>query len=480
MRRPAADRRRRPARRARSAAPARSPRWGSRRAAGSSRVERLRRQPPAPSRPPAAATSASRASSSSAGQLAVAAGAEHRPATASPAAVDRAARGEQHGVAQRAREPRLVAVGEHVAADVDAARRGRSPAAARRRRGRRRPRRGPGWGRRSTHGLAEELGHARLGEAEASRAACLRARERDRGVEALARRRSRRGGAGPGSGSIGRRSQVMPPTTTSAPRRAGGLGHGQRADDVAAAADADGTGARRAPPSSGVDAGRCESAWLDGDAGASRSRSPRSPRSRARTPRRRAPACPRTAGRGGSRATSGSRRTRRAPDGHRPRDAVGAQHEDVQRVAALPGQPLLRVVRRPHVERRERVDAARVGDRVVRGDLGPRADAHAVGLGDAAVHGSAPPAAARRRPTRPPRARAGARGCATRGPGRRAGGRTSGRGRSARARGESACSASRIPPLRRVRSCSPSASARTVTAHSLNAIGIEPVREKKS
>src|SRR5258705_13602351 len=29
-----------------------------------------------------------------------------------------------------------------------------------------------------------------------------------------------------------------------------------------------------------------------------------------------------------------------------------------------------------------------------------------------------------------------------------------------------------MPPLRRVRSCSPSASARTVTAHSLNAIGI--------
>src|SRR3954453_20407323 len=34
-------------------------------------------------------------------------------------------------------------------------------------------------------------------------------------------------------------------------------------------------------------------------------------------------------------------------------------------------------------------------------------------------------------------------------------------------------SGSRMPPLRRVTSCSPSASARTVTAHSLNAIGIE-------
>src|SRR5215207_11338798 len=32
-----------------------------------------------------------------------------------------------------------------------------------------------------------------------------------------------------------------------------------------------------------------------------------------------------------------------------------------------------------------------------------------------------------------------------------------------------------MPPLRRVTSCSPSASARTVTAHSLKAIGIEEV-----
>src|SRR3954463_4800748 len=32
-----------------------------------------------------------------------------------------------------------------------------------------------------------------------------------------------------------------------------------------------------------------------------------------------------------------------------------------------------------------------------------------------------------------------------------------------------------MPPLRRVTSCSPSARARTVTAHSLNAIGIGPL-----
>ena len=80
--------------------------------------------------------------------------------------------------------------------------------------------------------------------------------------------------------------------------------------------------------------------------------------------------------------------------------------------------------------------------------------------------------AARRRPRRPPRARGAARAGATRERGRCAGGRRSGRGRSGRARARSACSASRMPPLRRVRSCSPSASARTVTAHSLKAIGI--------
>src|SRR3954452_24180722 len=41
---------------------------------------------------------------------------------------------------------------------------------------------------------------------------------------------------------------------------------------------------------------------------------------------------------------------------------------------------------------------------------------------------------------------------------------------------EKCLSGSRIPPLRRVRSCSPSASARTVTAHSLKAIGMEKGR----
>src|SRR6478735_12087397 len=50
-------------------------------------------------------------------------------------------------------------------------------------------------------------------------------------------------------------------------------------------------------------------------------------------------------------------------DGHRPRDAVGAQQEHVQRMAALPLQALLAVVGRPYVVGRERVDGPRVGDR---------------------------------------------------------------------------------------------------------------------
>src|SRR5829696_5094059 len=74
-------------------------------------------------------------------------------------------------------------------------------------------------------------------------------------------------------------------------------------------------------------------------------------------------------------------------DRHGPRDAVRAQQEHVERMPALPGEPLLGVVGRPHVERRQRLDGAAVGDRPRAGDLGPGADAHALGLGDAAVDG---------------------------------------------------------------------------------------------
>src|SRR5690242_9788177 len=52
-------------------------------------------------------------------------------------------------------------------------------------------------------------------------------------------------------------------------------------------------------------------------------------------------------------------------DGHRPRDPIGPQQDHVERMTALPGQPLLGVVGRPYIERRQCVDRAPVGDRVV-------------------------------------------------------------------------------------------------------------------
>src|SRR5947209_16305242 len=52
---------------------------------------------------------------------------------------------------------------------------------------------------------------------------------------------------------------------------------------------------------------------------------------------------------------------------------------------ALPFQALLGVVGRPHVEGRERLDAARIGDGELAGDLRPGADPDAVGLGDPTV-----------------------------------------------------------------------------------------------
>ena len=59
----------------------------------------------------------------------------------------------------------------------------------------------------------------------------------------------------------------------------------------------------------------------------------------------------------------------------------------MQRLVPAPAEPLFGVVGRPHVEGRERVHAARVGDREVAGHLGPGADAHAVGLLDGGARG---------------------------------------------------------------------------------------------
>src|SRR3954469_19259777 len=60
--------------------------------------------------------------------------------------------------------------------------------------------------------------------------------------------------------------------------------------------------------------------------------------------------------------------------GHGTRDAVRAQQDHMEWMTALPREPLGRVIARPHVVRRQGVDAARVGDEVARSDLGPRAD----------------------------------------------------------------------------------------------------------
>ena len=52
---------------------------------------------------------------------------------------------------------------------------------------------------------------------------------------------------------------------------------------------------------------------------------------------------------------------------------------------ALPAEALLGVVRRPDVERRQRVDRTPVRDREMRRDLGPGPDPDTIGLGDLVV-----------------------------------------------------------------------------------------------
>src|SRR5829696_7923469 len=73
------------------------------------------------------------------------------------------------------------------------------------------------------------------------------------------------------------------------------------------------------------------------------------------------------------------------PHGHRPWDPVDPQQEDVERMPALPAQPLRGVVLRPHVVRRQRVDDAGIVGLEMVGDLGPGADPHPIRLRDAAV-----------------------------------------------------------------------------------------------
>ncbi len=217
-------------------------------------------------------------------QLAVAAGPEDRG--------DRGrghvgARGQHDGVAERAGEARLVAVAEHVAADVDQR---HELAAERLGGGVERLRHEPRAGVRvhEQHGLAGHARHVRLGEQEAARPARGGRGERGRGVQRL--------GAGqlveaPRPGQRIDRAPLPRDAAEAGPQAGGlgGAGGAERSDDVAAAADAD---AQDGP-------GAGEERVIRRRRGRRRpGRSRRSPPRRARTPRRRARACPRTGGPG--------------------------------------------------------------------------------------------------------------------------------------------------------------------------------------
>src|SRR3954453_7001803 len=211
---------------------------------------------------------------------------------------------------------------------------------------------------------------------------------------------------GPGSGSVGRRSQVRPPRTGSHP---------------AAAARPAGASAPTPPPPPPMPRHRTRRAPCR--ICCAEPVSPPRPRPRRVEPRcgktrwlldeRRRPVDPaalddrldllvgavellvREHGRALERQLTGDVEPRMVAvevladlHGHRPRDPVRAQEDHVERLLeAPPRQPLLGVVRGPHVVRREGVDRPRVVHLPVARDLGPRAQPDALGLGDAAVAG---------------------------------------------------------------------------------------------
>ena len=167
-------------------------------------------------------------------------------------------------------------------------------------------RRGAAAGVQQQHGLAEMARHVRLGEVKAARAGRVGSGERDGAVQrAGAGQLADAPRAGPG---VDRPALPGQPADdrgrAEQPRQ---LGDRQRADDVTAAADADGEdapgGAERRDQRSSRRASRRGRERR-------RRRSRRSPRPRDRTRRPTAPACPRRAGRAAAPATSGSRRTR--------------------------------------------------------------------------------------------------------------------------------------------------------------------------
>ena len=290
-----ADRDRRRSRRGRSAAPSRWPRWGrprrpprgARARPRRARRRRARRRPPRPRpgarRPPPGVSSPSQPAPKTA--------AEHGHARRGRARARRRARAASaSGLASPGSSP-WASTSPPTSSRTTASQpqpAGRDGEALGHRRGARMRVDQDG-------GLAEQLGHpaprrsgSRPGPRHPGPASATAACSGSAPVTSSRRR-------GPGSGSIGRRSQVRPPRTDGVPRRLGHRGGRQRADDVAAAADA-----QAQDPGGARGRSSCAVAVRRAPACGRRRRprrSPRSPRRRGRTPRRRARACPRTGGR---------------------------------------------------------------------------------------------------------------------------------------------------------------------------------------
>ena len=281
-----------------------------------------------------------------------------RPRPAAPRRCEMDAGGQHHGVAEGAREAGLGAVAEHVAADVDERTRGRRPSSA------------AACSRPSAIAAraAADVDQQRVGS---PRKPAMRdsAKTRRRSVRVsgpassttvpdsrLRRRRSRPAAAGPGGGSIGSRSQVDAAEHGGRAEPLAQQRGRQRADDVAAAADAEHerralrAAAIRGPP---VVLEASSDGW------------PAAPVS--------TPASRTIASIAGGRALEflvGDHRRALEREvavdldpgqaalvfgphahRHRARDAVDPQHEHVQRVPRLPAQPLEGVVGGPDVER---------------------------------------------------------------------------------------------------------------------------------
>ena len=212
----------RPSRRARSAAPSRSPRSARAPTRGSSALRLLGGvRPSAPSEPPAARDLGEPLEHLGGRQLAVAARAEHGAGDA--ASAERGAAASRTASASGLAEPGLVAVGQDVAADVEQDDVVAAQPLGRVAQRRRRPRAGPGWGSTSTTSARRS---ARPRRASAKRkppgpvvsgpASADGLVERARRAVDLVQRR------GPGQ-RVDRRGapSVRPPTTASRPRPRG-------------------------------------------------------------------------------------------------------------------------------------------------------------------------------------------------------------------------------------------------------------------